>query len=739
MQTNVQVIDETEFELTLDSLIFPNEAEESCIVDEPHIIIFADKDTNRVFVMNMIRDKKPIKLRYDDLLVAIEQRNVLLGDYKPLAHMMIPDSFINDSQKKIRERKMNIIRPIIDEIEAFLDGSYGKKIVQDIVKTSTHKVNRTEIYKFLYRYWRTGSRANGFFRKPGSGKSKTKFYKNKTGPKNTIGRMRTRKDEKNIVKTLKRFYLVPNPMYLKDVYNKLNDWYYSEPVIDSITHEIVGFDPWCSDKRITEGQFMGYAREYLQKNKAKVTESQGLSNEYAKDAAALSGNIHDYYDKGPGYYYQIDETPLDIELVSELDPQRRMRMGKPTAYVVRDMSTRAFVGLYLTFRKSSAHTASNIVYIAFRNKQKFCDELGIQIDHEDWPMEGKCRNIMVDNAEFAADLERSLSKDAQITVHFNKEGNSQLKGLVERAFRLLHDCLKGKVSGYSPNNIPPHIKKVLRNKALLNINELYQILISYITIYNQYSLNEGIVLSKEMVKKDVVRTPQSVWNYGKKYRAGYLRSVNDDELAMQLLDVGKVTIYPDHVFLQGLGLQYKCDWTKANGYQSKKLKSRPQLNCRVMRHSPNYIFIETSEGLKPATLIKNSTIYENSPREVVEEDKSIIDEKEKKQQQLHDQKQGKTRALADNLQDRARKKQQPINVNQANTQDLGSNRDLSISEEDIKDAERYNASCERLYGSQTENTDSSEEATSSDESPESKRFIDMVKKRRNSRKKRSTD
>ena len=129
MQTNVQVNGETELEFTLDSLIFPNEAEESCIIDEPHIIIFADKETNRVFAMNMIRDKKPIKLPYDDLLIAIEQRNVLLGDYKPLPHMIIPDSFINDSQKKIRDRKMNIIRPIIAEMEGFLDGSYGKKIV----------------------------------------------------------------------------------------------------------------------------------------------------------------------------------------------------------------------------------------------------------------------------------------------------------------------------------------------------------------------------------------------------------------------------------------------------------------------------------------------------------------------------------------------------------------------------------------------------------------------------------
>ena len=287
------------------------------------------------------------------------------------------------------------------------------------------------------------------------------------------------------------------------------------------------------------------------------------------------------------------------------------------------------------------------------------------------------------------------------------------------------------------NNIPPHIKKVLRKKALLNINELYQILITYITLYNQFSINEGLVLSKEMVKQGVIRTPQSTWNYGKKYRAGYLRAVNDDELAMQLLDVGKVTVYSDHVFLQGLGLQYKCDWTKANGYQSKALNKRPQFNCRVMRHSSNYILIETPEGLKPAKLIKASTVYENSPREVVEEDKSIIDDKEKMQKQLHDQKQGQTRALADNLQGRARKEQQPINANQANTQDLNKNRELSISEEDTKDAEQFNASFERLYGPQKMETDENEETPSSGSSSQSQAYSEMVKNRRNSRKSRS--
>lgn len=550
--------------------------------------------------------------------------------------------------------------------------------------------------------------------------------------------MRNADDEKNIIAVINKYYICGDPMYLKETYLKLKDLYYSDPIFDPLSNQIVEYDHWNDERYLSERQFMHFANQYLSKNKAKVLDGQGKTDIYAKDVAGLSGTINDFYDRGPGYYYSIDETPLDVELVSEFDPERQLRTGKPTGYVVRDMSTKAFVGLYITYRKSSSHTASNIMFIAFRNKQKFCAELGIDISEDEWPMEGKCRNIMVDNAEFAADLRRSLAKDAQVTVHFNEEGNSQKKGLVERAFKMLHDCIRGKVKGYNPANMPDHLKRIIRKKALLNINELYQILISYITIYNNYSVNTNIVLSKEMAKQKVSRIPTSAWNYGKVYRAGYLRPVDEDELALDLLEVGRVTVHPDHLYLQGMGFMYKCAWTYENGLQEKSISPRPQFPCRYMRHSPNYILIETPSGLVPATYITKTGPFENIPFEMAQLEQKVLIEDEKKAVLIHDQKQSRTRVLIDNIQEKALKEQQPINANQANTQDLSENRGLSIEAENNSDSESFNQTFENVHEVYQPVIDSIPSTPENDPNlARQLRHADVVQQRRARRKSRS--
>lgn len=684
-------------EFTLETMLFPNPAEKNCPIDEPHIIIFADDKSGNVYAMSMLKDIKPKQFSYGELQRFIKERWILKGKFIVPQYMKIPDSFISEDNKIARDKKIVGIKPILENLGAFLKGTYGKKLVANSAKKSIHKVSRTNLYRNLYRYWRYGSRANAFLRKPGSGSSKNKIYKKKTGINNHLGHMRNADDEKNIIAVINKYYICGDPMYLKETYLKLKDLYYSDPIFDPLSNQIVEYDHWNDERYLSERQFMHFANQYLSKNKAKVLDGQGKTDIYAKDEAGLTGTINDFYDKGPGYYYSIDETPLDVELVSEFDPERQLRTGKPTGYVVRDMSTKAFVGLYITYRKSSSHTASNIMFIAFRNKQKFCAELGITISEDEWPMEGKCRNIMVDNAEFAADLRRSLAKDAQVTVHFNEEGNSQKKGLVERAFKMLHDCLRGKVKGYNPANMPDHLKRIIRKKALLNINELYQILISYITIYNNYSVNTNIVLSKEMAKQKVSRIPTSAWNYGKVYRAGYLRPVDEDELALDLLEVGRVTVHPDHLYLQGVGFMYKCAWTYENGLQEKSISPRPQFPCRYMRHSPNYILIETPSGLMPATYITKTGPFENIPFEMAQLEQKVLLEDEKKAVLVHDQKQSRTRVLIDNIQEKALKEQQPINANQANTQDLSENRGLSIEAENNSDSESFNQTFENVH------------------------------------------
>ena len=725
-------------EFTLDTMLFPNPSDENCPIDEPHIIIFADDESNKVYAMNMVKDIKPKLLSYAELQSFIEERTVLKGKFVTPQYMKVPDRYISETHKSNREKKMLIIQPVLDNLEQFLNGSYGKKLVATSVKGSIKKVSRTNVYRHLYRYWRYASKGNAFLRKPGSGTSTNKIYKKKTGVNNHIGHMRNKDDEKNIIKALNKYYICGDPMYLKETYLKLKDLYYSDPIFDPLSNQLVEYDHWRDNRYLSERQFMTFANEYLGRNKAKVLDGQGKTDLHAKDEAGLSGTINDFYDKGPGYYYLIDETPLDVELVSEFDPERKLRTGKPTGYVVRDMSTKAFVGLYITYRKSSSHTASNIMYIAFRNKQKFCAELGIDISEDEWPMEGKCRNIMVDNAEFAADLRRSLAKDAQVTVHFNEEGNSQKKGLVERAFKMLHDCLRGKVKGYNPANMPDHLKRIVRKKALLNINELYQILISYITIYNNYGINKNIVLSKEMAKQKVKRIPTSAWNYGKVYRAGYLRPVDEDELALDLLEVGRVTVHPDHLYLQGMGFMYKCAWTYENGLQDKSITPRPQFPCRYMRHSPNYILIETPSGLMPATYITKTGPFENIPFEMAQLEQKVIDEEEKKSIAMHEQKQSRTRIIIDKTQDKALNEQQPINANQANTQDLSENRDLSIEAENKLDAGNFEQKFEKVHDISTADVAHTMTSHETSDAPDkSSEFADIVRKRRALKKSRS--
>ena len=725
-------------EFTLETMLFPNPAEKNCPIDEPHIIIFADDKSGNVYAMSMLKDIKPKQFSYIELQRFIKERWVLKGKFLVPQYMKVPDYFISEDNKIARDKKIVGIKPVLENLGAFLKGTYGKKLIANSAKKSIHKVSRTNLYRNLYRYWRYGSRANAFLRKPGSGSSKNKIYKKKTGINNHLGHMRNADDEKNIIAVINKYFICDDPMYLKETYLKLKDLYYSDPIFDPLSNQIVEYDHWNDERYLSERQFMHFANQYLSKNKAKVQDGQGKTDIYAKDEAGLSGTINDFYDRGPGYYYLIDETPLDVELVSEFDPERKLRTGKPTAYVVRDMSTKAFVGLYITYRKSSSHTASNIMFIAFRNKQKFCAELGIDISEGEWPMEGKCRNIMVDNAEFAADLRRSLGKDAQVTVHFNTEGNSQQKGLVERAFKMLHDCLRGKVKGYNPANMPDHLKRIVRKKALLNINELYQILISYITIYNNYSVNENIVLSKEMVKQKVKRIPTSAWNYGKVYRAGYLRPVDEDELALDLLEVGRVTVHSDHLYLQGMGFMYKCAWTYENGLQEKSISPRPQFPCRYMRHSPNYILIETPSGLMPATYITKTGPFENIPFEMAQLEQKVLLEDEKKAVLVHDQKQSRTRVLIDNIQEKALKEQQPINANQANTQDLSENRGLSIEAENNSDSESFNQTFENVHEVSQPAVDSLSPPSENDSNLASKlSYAEVVQQRRARRKSRS--
>lgn len=705
--------------IQVNDIILPS-PDDNSLISKPHIVVFIDATTNRLFAMNLTKKNKPKRFSYSVILKELEDGRIIIGELCLSDHMYLSDQHISEKQRIRRDQKFAVIHLIINQLETFLvSRNYGSQLVQQCLVTAQSAgitVHRTQIYNWVYSYLSAGSIPNAFLRKPGTGQARNKTYNKKTGPRrddDSVGRMRTTKDEKHIRSIIHKFIMCTEPKSFSSAFVEYEDRYASDPVIDHETGEIISFKRWPIERRLSEHQFKNYLSDFLRKNQKTLIEKQGKTDSFNKDKKGLKGNFGKFYAEGPGHVYQIDETPLAIELVDEFDPHRQRRVGRPTCYTVVDTFSRAWVGLLLTFHKASAHTAREVVFAAFRDKQKFCDEIGVKLN-EPWDISGKCRIILVDNAEFKAELERSLSKDAQIEQVYNTEGNSQQKGLVERKHKTLEDFLLGMVPGVSTKKIADHLKRKVRKDALLNIRELYQLLIDFITLYNNNYVLDTLPITKIMRQDGVRKIPMEKFKWGLKNRPGYLQSVDERQLFINLLEVGEVTIHASHVFLpgkyikktdkgnNGRGLRYTCKWTLDNGLQEKNVGKRPRLSCRFMRYSMSKIYIDTPEGFQPAYLDELDELYENLPDELIylAKKQEVVEHKELKA--MYSEKQSATRVSTSNVVASAKQQQLPITVNAANTQDLSLNKDPALDAEIAASKSRF----EKMTHDSTEPTES---------------------------------
>ncbi|KZN29040.1 hypothetical protein N480_09740 [Pseudoalteromonas luteoviolacea S2607] len=257
--------------ITLNDLVLPRKGMKAAI-SEPHVIIYIDKQLDRVYAMDMTRDKKPTLLSYEKLILELESGDLTKGELDLPDYMKKSDKFIKPSQLSKRDKKFQIIKPILYDLETFLvSRNYGNRKISNCLEVAKNvglKATRTQLYEWLYRYFRTGCNINAFLRKPGTGKSLEKKYTKKTGPKRAsgvIGRMRNEIDDKHITKIVNQHIKCRNPKSIPAAFIEYEDTFASDPTVNAITGEITGYKRWDEEKRISEGQFKSYARELIKK------------------------------------------------------------------------------------------------------------------------------------------------------------------------------------------------------------------------------------------------------------------------------------------------------------------------------------------------------------------------------------------------------------------------------------------------------------------------------------------
>lgn len=394
-------------------------------------------------------------------------------------------------------------------------------------------------------------------------------------------------------KVLKKYYVNKSLKSLEAVYQKLLDEEYAlvkgkmlpDGTLTPTVHVPI-------NEQVSLNQLRHWMPQVLGMSRNDIRASRRQSATHKSNYAGRSGDGN-FIALGPGHIFQMDSTEKDIKLVSPYD--RRVVLMKVTVYSVRDVHSRAFVGLHVAAGKASWYEARLALLNTFRNKKLVAAECGLKIDEEDWLESGIPQVLLVDNEEFANKISASVGRDLGVIVQFSRAYSGDDKGLVEASFHMFHAMMKNQnLAGFEYKNLIGRNRQLPVKTAALTPRELNQILIIYVIYHNKYIWKDDYPMEQTAFRDGVADTCREYWEWGLEHRNFYLREKPLRTLYLSLLEVGELTVHRTHLMLIGKQLKYRSKDVRLAAIQDKvggKAK-KPVLSCRYLRSTVNHILIE---------------------------------------------------------------------------------------------------------------------------------------------------
>lgn len=254
---------------------------------------------------------------------------------------------------------------------------------------------------------------------------------------------------------------------------------------------------------------------------------------------------------GPGIF-QIDSTPSDVEIISEIDLSEPI--GCPTVYFVADIFSGLCTGIYVTLENPSYHEASTALYYSFKGFSMFANDMllgtlnkfNVDATSAFYPSTFLPHQIVTDNGkELVSRNSNNIITDLGIDIENKEAYRADLKGLVENFFKIYHKDLKCFPKEIGHKNMAEGrrgIKKARKN-ATYTLKQYTAMIAVAMANYNHKCSLKKYPLAPEMIKDGLVDpSPIEVWNWGMKNRTGLLRSSEISNLKELMLPraVGKL-------------------------------------------------------------------------------------------------------------------------------------------------------------------------------------------------------
>jgi putative transposase len=573
-------------------------------------VLWIDSANQQIVLIDIFdRAAMPCAISFGELAEAEEQ-----GDFRmlevdpfdaPLSLEEIPAKY-----RKRMEQAWNLIRPIVELPNA---GAFDQeRRFQEISKVCVEfKVHKNSVYRYLKRFWKRGQKKIGLlpdYKNSGAPGKERAPGAAKRGRPNRLtqedGIMRGvnigSEDKRFLASGMKLFYedsTAPNLRSLRKAYEKTIERYYRHGLslkngvptsVHAPVNEVPSFGQACYwyDRDTKRSQI---AREGLKHHNLR---GRGLGGDAAAGAF------------GPGSTFQTDSTPANINLVSSLDPTRRI--GRPVLYFVIDVFSRMIAGVAVSLEEESYLSAMAALGNAMVDKVEYCAQFGITINSEDWPSHHIPECLVADRGELISKNADHLAVSLGIRITNTPAHRADLKPFVERSFRTFQDEVIHHLPG-AVNQRHERGDKDERLNAVLTLDDFRKIVIEYCLWFNRSRI-EGFRPQQFMLPDKVEPRPIDLWRWGILNRSGHLRSVNGDLTRLNLLPRARATVLDRGIRFRKVF--YTCDTEQKEEWRIQARANHSwKIDVAFDPMNTDSLFIVKNCGFEPCRVLESNAMF----------------------------------------------------------------------------------------------------------------------------------
>lgn len=549
--------------------------------------------------------------------------SILISD--PYTDLVAPEMVYLEKHKKKRDEKWEIIEEYVENEPYIFNPDFLSETVGEIKKKTGKSSKR--IFRIFREYWRGGKTINSLLpnyrNSGGRGKSKQSNDKKKGRPSNVsrvqgIQGVNVTESDKELFEIGVKLYYIGKKTTLRNAYKEIVQKNYISGY-KTINNQLVPI-ALPAENIPNYRQFLyWYNTKYIEREK--IINKKGEKDFYLNHRPLLGNETNKA--SGPGDIFEIDATIGDIYLVSELDRSRII--GRPVIYIVKDVYSRMVTGVYVGLEGPSWLAAMMALENTTTDKKEYCKKIGIEIEDGDWPCNHLPKNILADRGEMESSNADSLVESLGIQIINAPPYRADLKGIVERHFRIINDKIKQTwMPGVVHKDFHQRGGRDYRLDAKLTLKAFEAIIVLTILEHNK-KLISNYPLSKEMMEINLNPTPINIWNWGVQYRSGLLKMVDKDLIRLNLMQSKEVSVTGEGIVFNKM--RYSSEECLRDGWFEKARVKRWKEVVYYDPRNVNQIYLKTkgNSSFIKCQLVGADERYTNFRLEEVQEQQFVTE------------------------------------------------------------------------------------------------------------------